>query len=258
MPGEFTLLYQPIFDLRDLHIEGVEALIRWNHPTKGTITPDRFIPVLEDSGQIVDVGRWVLNEACAQLARWQATGHRLAMSVNVSMRQLEFDGFVDDVRAALDTHGVAPEFLVIEITESVLMKDAHATVDRLTSLKDLGVKIAIDDFGTGYSSLAYLRQFPVDVLKIDRTFVSEMSGSPDAAALIHTLVELGRTLGLDHPGRGHRAAGPGRGTALGELRPRPGVPLLPARLTGSHRGAPGQSADIIAVAAGVPAPTPAG
>jgi diguanylate cyclase (GGDEF)-like protein/PAS domain S-box-containing protein len=194
--GQFALLYQPIVDLTDLHIEGVEALIRWNHPTKGLITPDRFIPVLEDSGQIVDVGRWVLDEACAQLARWRAQGRRLSMSVNVSMRQLESDSFVHDVARALDVHGLDPDALVVEITETVLMKDAHATVDRLTSLKELGVRIAIDDFGTGYSSLAYLRQFPVDVLKIDRSFVSEMTGSPDATALIHTLIELGRTLGL--------------------------------------------------------------
>ena len=115
------------------------------------------------------------------------------MSVNVSMRQLESDVFVDDVRTALDANGLVPSSLVIEITETVLMKDAHATVERLKRLKELGVRIAIDDFGTGYSSLAYLRQFPVDVLKIDRSFVSEMSGSPDAAALIHTLVELGHT-----------------------------------------------------------------
>jgi diguanylate cyclase (GGDEF)-like protein/PAS domain S-box-containing protein len=193
---EFTLLYQPIVDLDDLHMHGVEALIRWNHPAKGMISPDQFIPALEDSGQIVDVGRWVLGEACAQLARWRDSGQLMTMSVNVSMRQLESDGFVEDVRAALDAHRLAPESLIIEITESVLMKDAHATVDRLKRLKALGVLIAIDDFGTGYSSLAYLRQFPVDVLKIDRSFVSEMCGSPDAAALVHTLVELGRTLGM--------------------------------------------------------------
>jgi diguanylate cyclase (GGDEF)-like protein len=193
---EFALLYQPIVDLADLRMHGVEALIRWNHPTRGMISPDQFIPALEDSGQIVDVGRWVLDEACAQLARWRNSGRNMTMSVNVSMRQLESEGFVEDVRSALKAHGLAPEALIIEITESVLMKDAVATVDRLKRLKALGVLIAIDDFGTGYSSLAYLRQFPVDVLKIDRSFVSEMCGSTDAAALIHTLVELGRTLGL--------------------------------------------------------------
>jgi diguanylate cyclase (GGDEF)-like protein/PAS domain S-box-containing protein len=256
--GEFTLLYQPIFDLRDLHIEGVEALIRWNHPTKGMIAPDQFIPALEDSGQIVDVGRWVLGEACSQLARWEAAGHRLSMSVNVSMRQLEFEGFVDDVRDALDTHGVAPESLLIEITESVLMKDAHATVDRLTRLKALGVLIAIDDFGTGYSSLAYLRQFPVDVLKIDRTFVSEMSGSPDAAALIHTLVELGRTLGLVTLAEGIEQQAQIEGLRLencdhgqGFLFSRPVTP-------GAIEELLSQPADATALAAGVPAPTPTG
>jgi len=194
--GEFRLLYQPIVDLDELHVRGVEALIRWEHPTKGTLSPDRFIPVLEDTGDIVDVGRWVLGEACRQLAVWRSAGHDLTMSVNVSMRQLDSNSFVDDVRGALETHGLPPSSLIIEITESVLMKDANATVARLHRLKDLGVLLAIDDFGTGYSSLAYLRQFPVDVLKIDRSFVSEMSGSPDAAALIHTLVELGHTLGL--------------------------------------------------------------
>jgi diguanylate cyclase (GGDEF)-like protein/PAS domain S-box-containing protein len=194
--GQFALLYQPIVDLTHLRIEGVEALIRWNHPTKGLIMPDRFIPELEDSGHIVDVGRWVLDEACAQLARWRAVGRRLTMSVNVSMRQLESATFVQDVGDALTAHGLDAHDLTIEITETVLMKDAQTTVDRLTNLKRLGVRIAIDDFGTGYSSLAYLRQFPVDVLKIDRSFVAEMTGSPDATALIHTLVELGRTLGL--------------------------------------------------------------
>ncbi|MGD0881280.1 MAG: EAL domain-containing protein [Acidimicrobiales bacterium] len=194
--GEFRLLYQPIFDLEKLQMRGVEALIRWQHPSKGILTPDRFIHALEDAGDIVDVGRWVLDEACRQLAVWHSVGQDLTMSVNVSMRQLDSNEFVGDVRNALDTYGLAPSSLIIEITESVLMKDANATVSRLHRLKDLGVMLAIDDFGTGYSSLAYLRQFPVDVLKIDRTFVSEMSGSPDAAALIHTLVELGHTLGL--------------------------------------------------------------
>jgi EAL domain-containing protein (putative c-di-GMP-specific phosphodiesterase class I) len=193
---QFFLLYQPIFELDNMHIRGVEALLRWRHPSKGIIAPDNFIPVLEDSGMIVDVGRWVLDEACRQAASWQAKGFPTTMAVNVSMRQLESDGLVDDVRDALAASGLNPGALTIEITESNLMKDAGATVSRLNKLKDLGVMVAIDDFGTGYSSLAYLRQFPVDVLKIDRSFISEMDGSPDSAALIHTLVELGRTLGL--------------------------------------------------------------
>jgi EAL domain-containing protein (putative c-di-GMP-specific phosphodiesterase class I) len=194
--SQFFLLYQPIFDLDSVAIHGVEALIRWQHPTKGVISPDDFIPVLEDTGMIVEVGRWVLQEACAQAASWQRMGYATTMSVNVSMRQLEADTLVDYVQEALTQSGLDPRSLVIEVTESTLMKDANATVSRLKRLKEIGVMIAIDDFGTGYSSMAYLRQFPVDVLKIDRSFVAEMDGTPDSAALIHTLVELGRTLGL--------------------------------------------------------------
>ena len=193
---EFFLLYHPIFDLDRVELQGVEALLRWQHPTKGTITPDVFIPVLEERGLIVDVGRWVLNEACHQAAAWQRQGHQTTVSVNVSMRQLESDRLVDDVRDALVTSSLDPSRLILEVTESTLMRDADATIDRLNRLKQLGVMVAIDDFGTGYSSLAYLRKFPVDVLKIDRSFVADMHRSPDAAALIHTLVELGRTLGL--------------------------------------------------------------
>jgi len=193
---EFFLLYHPIFDLDRVELQGVEALLRWQHPTKGIITPDVFIPVLEERGLIVDVGRWVLNEACHQAAAWQRQGHQTTVSVNVSMRQLESDRLVDDVRDALVASSLDPSRLILEVTESTLMRDADATIDRLNRLKQLGVMVAIDDFGTGYSSLAYLRKFPVDVLKIDRSFVADMHRSPDAAALIHTLVELGRTLGL--------------------------------------------------------------
>jgi EAL domain-containing protein (putative c-di-GMP-specific phosphodiesterase class I) len=138
----------------------------------------------------------VLNESCREAATWHRQGHHTSISVNVSMRQLESDRLFDDVRDALAVHDLDPAMLILEVTESTLMKDSVATVARLHSLKQLGVKVAIDDFGTGYSSLAYLRQFPVDVLKIDRSFVADMNRSSDAAALIHTLIELGRTLGL--------------------------------------------------------------
>jgi EAL domain-containing protein (putative c-di-GMP-specific phosphodiesterase class I) len=194
--GQYFLLYQPIFDLDGLAVRGVEALIRWRHPQRGVIPPDDFIPLLEDSGAIIEVGRWVLSEACGEASNWHRAGHQVAVSVNVSMRQLESDRLVADVRAALAESNLAPSWLTLEITESALMRDARVTVDRLKELKGIGVNIAIDDFGTGYSSMAYLRQFPVDVLKIDRSFVADMSESPDAEALIHTLVELGRTLGL--------------------------------------------------------------
>ena len=194
---QFFLLYQPVFDLDHVSVSGVEALLRWRHPVRGVVPPDQFIPMLEESGLIVDVGRWVLFQACHQAAQWHRRGHHLSMSVNVSMRQLEIHAFVDHIKEALAETGLDPTTLVIEITESTLMRDADATVRRLREIKDLGVHVAIDDFGTGYSSLAYLRQFPVDALKIDRSFIAAMADSPESGALIHTLVELGRTLGLE-------------------------------------------------------------
>ncbi|MGA2836376.1 MAG: EAL domain-containing protein [Acidimicrobiales bacterium] len=194
--NQFFLLYQPIVDLESTTIRGVEALLRWQHPIRGVIPPNDFVPLLEDCGLIVEVGRWVLETACAQAAHWHAQGYDPTMSVNVSMRQLESDSFVEDVRRTLSVHDLDPRSLVVEVTETALMKDANATVSRLQRLKQLGVKIAIDDFGTGYSSLAYLRQFPVDVLKIDRSFIASMDGTADSFALIHTMVELGRALGL--------------------------------------------------------------
>jgi diguanylate cyclase (GGDEF)-like protein/PAS domain S-box-containing protein len=193
---QFFLLYQPIVDLDSTTIRGVEALLRWQHPQRGVIPPNDFVPLLEDSGLIVDVGRWVLDTACAQAGRWHALGYDPAMSVNVSMRQLESDSFVEDVRRALAANDLDPRSLVVEVTETALMRDAGTTVSRLQRLKELGVQIAIDDFGTGYSSLAYLRQFPVDVLKIDRSFIASMDGTADSFALIRTMVQLGRALGL--------------------------------------------------------------
>jgi diguanylate cyclase (GGDEF)-like protein len=194
---QLFLVYQPTFDLESERAIGVEALLRWRHPTRGVIAPDVFIPIAEESGLIVPIGRWVLEQACAQAARWHARGHPLGMSVNVSGRQLDRDDLIDDVRAALDRSGLEPGALTLEITETTLMRDAEATTERLASLKRLGVRIAIDDFGTGYSSLAYLRQFPVDALKIDRSFISGVARSKQSAALINTLVRLGKTLNLE-------------------------------------------------------------
>ncbi len=194
---EFFLVYQPLFDLDSMRVYGVEALLRWRHPTRGVVAPDEFVPMLEETGMIIEVGRWVLNEACRQAVAWYQRGHQLTMSVNVSMRQLETPSLLDHVREALTASGLAPSALVIEITETALMRDADATIGHLSNLKALGVLVAIDDFGTGYSSLAYLRQFPVDALKIDRSFIAAMGDSPESRALIHTMVELGRTLGLE-------------------------------------------------------------
>jgi diguanylate cyclase (GGDEF)-like protein len=194
---QLFLLYQPTFDLQSENVIGVEALIRWHHPTRGVIPPIDFIPVAEGTGLIVPIGRWVLDEACRQASAWRERGHRIGMSVNVSGRQLDDDELIEDVRGALERSGLEPEALTLEITETTLMRDAEATALRLRELKELGVRIAIDDFGTGYSSLAYLRQFPVDALKIDRSFIGGIAGSKEAAALIRTLVQLGKALQIE-------------------------------------------------------------
>jgi EAL domain-containing protein (putative c-di-GMP-specific phosphodiesterase class I) len=195
---EFVLVYQPTFNLSTNTMTGVEALIRWQHPVRGLVMPDTFIPLAEETALIVPIGRWVLDEACRQAAEWQDGGRALPISVNISGRQLDNDvDFVADVRAALAATGLDPASLTLEITETMLMRDAAASARRLHALKQLGVRIAIDDFGTGYSSLAYLQQFPVDALKIDRSFISGIASSREADSLIRTLVQLGKALGLE-------------------------------------------------------------
>jgi EAL domain-containing protein (putative c-di-GMP-specific phosphodiesterase class I) len=194
---QFELYYQPIFNLRNACVTGVEALLRWEHPERGLLTPEVFIDVLEESGMIVEIGRWVLAEACRQTASWHRNGWELDVSVNLSFRQLAAESLADDVREALDSSGLPPSSLILEIAESSIMRDADAIAGRLNAVKGIGVRIAIDDFGTGYSSLAYLRQFPVDALKIDRSFINAIAESHQASALIHTLVQLGKTLGLE-------------------------------------------------------------
>ena len=195
--GQLFVEYQPTFDLRTLAMTGVEALARWQHPTRGLVAPDDFIPIAEESGLISAIGRFVLSEACGQAAAWNRQGRTVPLSVNVSGRQLESEDLPGVVRSALAEAGLDPSLLTLELTETVLMRDADSTSRRLRSLKELGVRIAVDDFGTGYSSLAYLRQFPVDALKIDRSFINGIARSTEARALIHTLVQLGKTLGLD-------------------------------------------------------------
>jgi diguanylate cyclase (GGDEF)-like protein len=194
---QFFLLYQPTFDLREMNLTGVEALLRWRHPLRGVIGPDQFIPVLEESSMIIEVGRWVLGEACRQARVWQEQGQSLSVAVNVSGRQFTNPGLVDDVKNALESADLSPRSLIVEITETRLMADTALAVTQLEALRALGVRLAIDDFGTGYSSLAYLRQFPVDTIKIDRSFISEMASSSEGEALIHTLVQLGKALKLE-------------------------------------------------------------
>jgi diguanylate cyclase (GGDEF)-like protein len=193
---QFYVVYQPMFDLDRLSPIRMEALLRWNHPER-PVGPDQFVPLLEESGLIAEVGRWVLRESCERCAGWAREGLDIGVDVNVSAVQLEHDSFVQDVADALTGSGIAPESLTIEITETALMRDAGQTAERLRAIKELGVRLSIDDFGTGYSSLAYLQRFPVDELKIDRSFVSQIESSAQRDALIRTFVQLGRSLKIE-------------------------------------------------------------
>jgi diguanylate cyclase (GGDEF)-like protein len=194
---EFFLVYQPTFDLRDMSPTGVEALLRWKHSTRGIVQPNDFIPLLEETGLIIEVGKWVLDEASRQGAAWRKAGYPIGMAVNVSGRQLDTDEFVTNVRDALSDSELDADALTIEITETTLMRNVEETARRLTAIKELGVRIAIDDFGTGYSSLAHLQQFPVDALKIDRSFISRLTESSEGETLMHTLVQLGKALSIE-------------------------------------------------------------
>jgi diguanylate cyclase (GGDEF)-like protein/PAS domain S-box-containing protein len=192
--------YQPEIQLRSGRIIGLEALVRWRHPTRGEVLPGEFIPLAEDTGLILSIGRWVLREACRQTKAWQErwpTTPPLAIAVNLSARQLQHPGIVDEVRAALAAADLDPSSLVLEITETAVMEELDAAVAILTQLRQLGLRLALDDFGTGYSSLSYLQRLPVDILKIDRAFVSGVAGSTEDSALARAIVTLGQTLGLE-------------------------------------------------------------
>ncbi len=196
---EFIVHYQPAVALDTGHIVGVEALVRWEHPTRGLLPPAQFIPLTEESGVILPLGRWVLTEACQRMREWQErfpSDPPLTISVNVSVRQIQEGTFVDEVAEVLRETGLPPDSLILEITESVMMHDVTLTVNVLRALKELGVRLAIDDFGTGYSSLSYLRQFPFDILKIDKSFVDAGEGVNDKE-LTRAIIELGRTLQME-------------------------------------------------------------
>ncbi|WP_434625814.1 EAL domain-containing protein [Pseudomonas sp. Z1-29] len=194
---EFVLHYQPKLDLTNGAVVGVEALVRWNRPDQGLVYPSDFIPVAEDSGLIVPLSQWVLQEACQQACRWQAEGMRpLYLSVNVSAIDFRQRGFVEGIARTLKETGLDPTQLELEITESVLMQNIDTTVATLKAIKQLGVRLAIDDFGTGYSSLSYLQKFPVDVLKIDQSFVGDLSIDSNDAKLVSTIISLGKSLNL--------------------------------------------------------------
>ena len=197
--GEFRLFYQPKVDLTTRRLAGFEALIRWQHPEKGLLAPDRFIGVAEQTGLIVRIGEWVLKEACRTLRDWQQrypSPQPLEMSVNLSVRQFRTAGLAEQVKRAIDTSGIAANTLQLEVTESILIQDLETVFEIFRGLKALGVGLKIDDFGTGYSSLQYLTQLPFDTLKIDRSFVFSMCQDNQSMDVVKTIVELARNLGM--------------------------------------------------------------
>jgi diguanylate cyclase (GGDEF)-like protein len=250
--NQLRVHFQPIVGLPGGDVRGVEALVRWQHPERGLLGPYEFVPLAEQTGAIVPIGSWVLDEACRQAAAWQALrppGAPLTMAVNLSARQVASGTLVDDVRCALERHALDPALLDLEITESVLMDDPVANVETLRALKALGVNVVLDDFGTGYSSLAYVRRFPIDVLKIDREFVADLAGEDADRTIVEAILSLGRGLrigviaeGVETPA--HEAVLRDLGCTLAQgfhyARPMPAAeiePLLCARLPLAARAA---------------------
>jgi diguanylate cyclase (GGDEF)-like protein/PAS domain S-box-containing protein len=194
---EFQLHYQPIVNLESGEITGAEALIRWQQPDRGLVPPAQFVPIAEDCGLILPIGRWVLREACRQARAWQDAGlPPLPIAVNVSAVEFRDKGFVEGVRKVLSETGLSAQYLELELTEGVLMEDAESAASVLLELKAMGVRIAIDDFGTGYSSLSYLRKFPIDALKIDRSFIHQDTTDPDESTIVSAVIAMGRSLKL--------------------------------------------------------------
>jgi diguanylate cyclase (GGDEF)-like protein len=193
---QFFLLYQPIIDLRSRQVAGMEAMIRWRHPTRGVLLPDEFVPLAEDSGLIVPIGRWVLEEACNRAAAWSVAGHSIGVSVMVSANQLNRDGFATDVRRALQQSGLEPSLLTLEIAESTVMLDVAAATERLHEAKHLGVRTAIDDFGSGYAYRSELKQMPLDFLKVDRNSLAASDDEDYRSWLLEAILHFGRDLSL--------------------------------------------------------------
>jgi EAL domain-containing protein (putative c-di-GMP-specific phosphodiesterase class I) len=195
--GDFYLHYQPQLDLKNNRVIAIEALLRWRHPEMGMIAPDRFIPLAEESGFIIKLGEWVLRTACAQCAAWHADNQApLRIAVNISGRQFNEPDFVDMVAATLHDNNLAPELLELELTESLLISNEQQALQKLQHLKKMGVYLAIDDFGTGYSSLAYLKHFPLDRLKIDKSFINDILTDPDDAAITEAIIAMAHSLKL--------------------------------------------------------------
>jgi EAL domain-containing protein (putative c-di-GMP-specific phosphodiesterase class I) len=195
--NELSLKYQAKVDFKTGMITGVEALLRWKNLSIGLITPTQFIPVAEETGLIVPIGRWVMKTACAQNVAWQRQGlPPVCMAVNLSLRQLIDDNLLEDIKAALDDSGMAPNLLELEITESMVMHNPPRLIELLTNIKKLGVRLAIDDFGTGYSSLAQIQHFPIDTLKVDRSFIRNLAQDSENQAITQAIITMGKTLKL--------------------------------------------------------------
>ncbi|HEX7926441.1 MAG TPA: GGDEF domain-containing phosphodiesterase, partial [bacterium] len=195
--GEFELHYQAMLDLQSGMVVAMEALLRWNHPQRGLIPPDQFISILEETGMIVAVGEWALRAACEQNMAYQAAGLRpLRTCVNISARQFQSGDVVSMVSRVLEETGMNPQHLELELTESLLMEDSDAAISTLQALRELGVRLSIDDFGTGFSSLSYLSRFPIDTLKIDKSFIRHINTKPSDIAIAKSIIALARSLGL--------------------------------------------------------------
>lgn len=245
--GQFFLLYQPIVDARSQRIVAVEALLRWASPERGLVSPADFVPVLEESGLIVPVGYWVLQEACRQAVAWRREGApQMLVSVNISPRQFNEGDFVERVRAIVERSGLPLGSLQLEVTEGLLLEPTPATLARIHALTALGIRLAVDDFGMGYSSLAYLKRFPLHALKIDRVFVSEVAQRAQDLAIVQAIVNLGHSLGLGVTAEGveteaqaHALAGIGCDALQGFLFSRPASgDALAAALTGAVQALP--------------------
>jgi EAL domain-containing protein (putative c-di-GMP-specific phosphodiesterase class I) len=195
--SQFEVHYQPKIDIVSGTMKSVEALLRWRHPERGIVGPDEFIPLAEETGLILALGRWVLREACRQAREWQLAGLPfLRVAVNLSPIQFRQPGFLAVIRAALEDHELDPRFLEIEVTESTVMSHAEGSVEILEELSRMGVIVAIDDFGTGYSSMSYLRRFPIDKLKIDRSFIRDLAGNAEDVSIVRAIVSLAHSLKL--------------------------------------------------------------
>jgi EAL domain-containing protein (putative c-di-GMP-specific phosphodiesterase class I) len=205
--NEFVLHFQPILGLRDEKIVGCEALIRWNHPDKGLIGPVNFIPLAEQTEIISEIGHWILQTACKELTRFNSKAREpIFMSVNLSTKQFDGEQLVSDIAAVLRESSITPSLLKLEITESLLMQDPESSMQALTRLKQLGLQIALDDFGTGYSSFSYLHQFPIDWIKVDRSFVSKMMTDPKSHQIVSSLCTLAASIGISVVAEGIEAA----------------------------------------------------